>query len=443
MTMNLLARISDHAARRPGAIAYRQVVEQRDITYADLWQAARAFGEKLRDQFGEGATLLIKIPNSIDYPIAFLGALCARCAAFPVPDAITRPELNALVQQVGARALITSPAQAHGFESAGPPTNRRGLLLQSSGTTGLPKIAHRSPASLDAVSQNMVEAIDIKETDTLLATVPLCHSYGLEHGLLAPLFAGATVHLARGFDLQIVLRELTQNQITPFPAVPSMYEMLAQLADRHTRFPLLRSAYSAGGPLPRPIADTMSARYGLHVAQVYGATEIGSITFGHTGVGKPMRGVSVTTTPENEVLVRAPSMFDGYVGDVKGTFEGYFHTGDIGSLDDHNNLSITGRLKLLIDVGGLKVNPLEVEEVLNSHPAVASSVVVPMQLSQTISRVKAVVVLKPETHITADEIRQFARQRLTPHKVPRIIEFRPTLPRSATGKILRSLLEPS
>ena len=105
---------------------------------------------------------------------------------------------------------------AHSSNGSGP-----ALLLQSSGTTGLPKIVRRDARSLDAVAANMVEAIDFTAADRVLACVPLSHSYGLEHGLLAPIFAGATVHLAQGFDLASVRRELVESAITAFPAVPS------------------------------------------------------------------------------------------------------------------------------------------------------------------------------------------------------------------------------
>ncbi len=245
------------------------------------------------------------------------------------------------------------------------------MLLQSSGTTGLPKIVRRDAASLDAVSAQMVESTGIAATDRLLSCVPLCHSYGLEHGLLAPLWAGATVHLANGFDLDQVRTELSGAHITVFPSVPSVYEMLANLHDPNRRFSSLRLAYSAGGALPDSIFERLRDRCGITVGQLYGATEIGSITFAHpddphfnaASVGLPMRGVELRLDHENQLFVRAASMMSDYVRDDSMlTPDGFFPTGDLARLDNHGNLFITGRLKLLIDVGGLKVNPLEVEQ---------------------------------------------------------------------------------
>jgi acyl-CoA synthetase (AMP-forming)/AMP-acid ligase II len=201
----------------------------------------------------------------------------------------------------------------------------------------------------------------------------------------------------------------------------------------------------------------------VRIGQLYGATEIGSITYGDprtaafdpASVGRAMQGVEIrvesrdgNATPldpgsEGQICIRAESMFAGYVGETSSPLiDGFFPTGDLGRLDVQGNLTITGRLKLLIDVGGLKVNPMEVEDVLVQHPAVAACVVVPVPQSQTLSRLKAVVTPRnPDLPPQADELRQFARRQLSPHKVPRIIEVRTTLPRSPTGKILRHLVD--
>ena len=185
-------------------------------------------------------------------------------------------------------------------------------------------------------------------------------------------------------------------------------------------------------------------------AQLYGATEIGSVTFtlpsdegfDRATVGRPMGGVEFRTDGEGQLLARSPSMMTEYVGDKSPlTAEGFFPTGDLGRLDARGNLVIEGRLKFLIDVGGLKVNPAEVERAIGEHPAIAACVVVPMRLSETVWRLKAIItptdLKRPPA---ADELRRFARERLTSYKIPRVFELRDSLPRTATGKILRHLL---
>jgi len=236
-------------------------------------------------------------------------------------------------------------------------------------------------------------------------------------------------------------------------------------------FPTLRRAYSAGGPLPLAVFDAFRQRFGIPVSQLYGATEIGSVMFNDpdapgpfdpASVGRPMRGVDVRVLDverprpdqplpagaEGHVAVRADSMMSGYLRDDDDeaapptTVDGYLLTGDLGRLDAHGRLTLTGRIKLLIDVGGLKVNPLEVEAVLAQHPEVAACVVLPVRVSDTVSRLKAIV--QPRDPAgggpTAESLRRFARERLTPYKVPRLFEVRATLPRSPTGKILRHLV---
>jgi len=213
------------------------------------------------------------------------------------------------------------------------------------------------------------------------------------------------------------------------------------------------------------VYDAFRGRYGVRVSQLYGATEIGSVTYGDplcegfdpAGVGRPMRGVSVRILDpvnpnvgkplppgaEGHVAVAAKSMLSGYVADeATPTERGFFLTGDLGRLDARGGLTLTGRTKLLIDIGGRKVNPLEVEAVLARHPLVDRCVVVPVRVSDTVSRLKAVVVPRTDAQqrLTADALRRFVRDHVAAYKVPRVFEMRPTLPTSPTGKILRHLV---
>jgi len=249
------------------------------------------------------------------------------------------------------------------------------------------------------------------------------------------------------------------------PGVPFLFEIMAQASEEIGRLSHLRFAISAGAQLPQIVYDAFMSRFGLPIAQIYGATEIGSVTFNdpaRTGfdpqsVGLPLDGVDICilqpetsevarTLPagcEGEVAVKAPTMLSHIIGEQTGQFSGGFVlTGDLGRLDKHGALTITGRLRLLIDVGGRKVNPIEVEQVIGAHPAVAQCVVVPMKVSHTVARLKAVVVPRGEVGSDVGEsIRTFARERLSAYKVPRMVEFRSSLPRTALGKILRHLVE--
>lgn len=497
MRLGLLEQLERRAREAPELPAIRQVespgVPGRVVTHGELSAWVAALGSRLADATPAGGVVLICAPNQPEFTAAFLGALAAGLRAFPVSPELAPPELLSAAEQSAAAALIGTDAaidllaarvplriridEVPALPAREPPDRLHdpgGLLLLSSGTTGRPKIVFRDARSLDAVSDAMASAIGFSEADRVLACVPLCHSYGIEHGLLAPLWAGSCVHLSRGFDLRVTLRELADSAISIFPGVPFMFEMLAQHGarsperNRHLApFPALRRAYSAGGPLPRAVADAFRESFGVTLAQLYGATEIGSVTFADpdlpgfdpASVGRPMRGVRVAILSpddpdvarplpagrEGHVAVAAESMLSGYLGEAgPATAGGFFLTGDLGRLDAHDNLTITGRLKLLIDVGGLKVNPIEVEDAIGQHPGVASCVVVPVRVSETVSRLKAIVTPRPEcpgTALTADSLRRFARSRLTGYKVPRMFEIRENLPHGPTGKILRHLVE--
>ncbi len=509
----LLDRLAAHAADRPDGVAYRDAGNQQTLTWRSLADRAAAFGRRLREALPAGGVVLLCAPNQIEYPIAFLGILAAECDVFPVSADIAeaellraaessgavalvghelaRPMLNGRLTTIAIDTLLEKPDSGFGVQGLGktnashfapnpePQTlnpDPPALLLQSSGTTGLPKIVRRSGRSLDAVSAAMAEAIGFTADDHVLAAVPLTHSYGLEHGLLAPVWAGSTVHLVRGLDVPTVLCELAGNQITIFPGVPAMFELLANVSDAPP-IRSLRTAYSAGAPLPASVTDRFAERFNVRVAQLYGATEIGSVTFNNprespfdpTSVGKPMAGVEIrilnpttnaplSTGEEGHVAIRARSMFDGYLptndapagspasagGAHADLLDSFFPTGDLGKLDATGRLFITGRIKLLIDVGGMKVNTFEVETVLCQHPRVAECVVVPIRQSETVSRLLAAVTPRdPDAPPTIDDLRTFAKSRLSAYKVPRVFEIRATLPHSATGKVLRHLVEAS
>jgi len=433
-----------------------------------------------------GGVVLLCYPNRPQFVSAFLGILAAERMLFPLAADLAAPELAAAARRSSAAAAIVAgdfAAAFNGvFKSAVPfpeaaddvllltepdwralPATAPALLLHSSGTTAQPKVVMRDGPALDAVSKNMVRACGFRHEDHILAAVPLCHSYGLEHGILAPISAGCCVHVCRKFDLAAVLAELRESGITVFPGVPFMFEMLGQSGGGE--FPSFRLAYSAGGPLPRATFDRFHRNFGLKLGQVYGATEVGSVTFNDpssarfdpSSVGLPMDGVSIrlldpdsprickgiSAPSEGEIAVAAPSMFSSYLGDENsGLVDGHFRTGDLGTLDTLGNLTITGRLKLLIDIGGRKVNPAEVESVLREHPRVGQCVVVPIRLSETVQRLKAVVTPgRPDLELSPQDLRRFVRQRLSAYKVPRIFEIRDALPTSSAGKVLRRLAE--
>ncbi len=471
MSTQLLARLAHHARERPGAVAAREVGPGGGaaVTFGELASRVAGAAGLLR---GRG-TVVVVTGNRVEFFVAVLAAWAAGCVVMPVHPSVAEKELAGAVQRTGAGLVLLDARHAAGAASGraerielreflgrgGERVPRAepgaGLLLQSSGTTGLPKIVRRDGAAVDAVARNVAEAAGLTPDDTVLAAAPICHAYGIENGFMAPVWAGACVHLCDGLDLPVAMAELERG-CTVFPGVPFMFEVLAKTAGcRGT----LRLAYSAGGMLPAAVAREFEEKFGRRVGQLYGASELGSVTFNDPArpaadpmsVGRPMRGVRVRVVDVNDaalerelpagtegmVAVYAPSMMSGYVDGEAPIVNGHFVTGDLGRVDAEGALTITGRLKQLIDVGGLKVNPAEVEAVLMEHAGVRECAVVAVAVTPTVSRLKAVVAGEVEV----EGLRRYARERLAGYKVPRVWEVRERLPRTASGKVLRGELE--
>lgn len=472
-----------HATERPNAPAYVLVSTGEELSFGELDRAVTELAERIRAAIPPAGVFILSCSNRLQFPVAFLGILTAGCSVFPISPQAADTELRRAAAESGAVGVIGDEraisvigatmrfamridriplreAQETASSRTSPARPVGDLLLQSSGTTGLPKIVRRTGQSLDAAAWAVVESVGFAVDDRVLMTIPLSHSYGLEHGLLAPIWAGSCVHLLDSLDLPLVLTTLSDKRITILPGVPSTFEMLSRVADASNAMaPALRRAYSAGAPLPAAVGAAFTARFGAKVTQLYGASEIGSVTynppdepFDPASVGRAMSGVSIrildldgSDAPvpvgrEGHVAIRAESMFAGYLGAPSGCVDGHFPTGDLGHLDESGRLFITGRIKLLIDVGGLKVNPLEVEAVLQQHPTVGSCIVVPIRQSATVFRLKAFLAPRDAgVPVDIEAVRHLARTHLAAYKVPRLFEVRESLPRSPNGKLLREL----
>jgi long-chain acyl-CoA synthetase len=248
--------------------------------------------------------------------------------------------------------------------------------------------------------------------------------------------------LQRGRALELLERE----QVTVFPGVPFNLRLLAD-APAGADLSALRLCFSAGTALPRETYDAFLERFGIPVRGLYGCTEAGTLTADRDpeavpdSVGTPVGDVQVRIE-EGEILVSSPALTRGYSDMEELNREvfrdGWYRTGDLGHLDDDGRLFVTGRKKLLIEVSGHKVDPIEVEDVVRAHPAVREAIVVGIANGGGEQTVKAVVV-SGEGCGERDVI-DFCRERLANFKVPQVVEFRDEIPRSPLGKVLRKYL---
>jgi long-chain acyl-CoA synthetase len=262
-----------------------------------------------------------------------------------------------------------------------------------------------------------------------------------------------------------VLEVIQRDRVTIFEGVPTMYVGLLS-APGLDRYDLssLRVAVSGGAPIPAEVIDSFERRFGVPILEGYGLSETSSTTTFNISaterkvysVGKPIWGVSVQIWddqqrplppgPEHvgEIVVRGPNVMTGYYGNPQATAAafagGWFHTGDLGYFDDDGFLFIVDRIKDLIIRGGYNVYPREVEEVIYAHPKVAEAAVIGIPDPVLGEEVHAIVAVKPGRTVSAAELTEFVKQRVAAYKYPRTIEFRDSLPKNATGKILKKEL---
>lgn len=411
-----------------------------------------------------GASLVVALPSGIDLAVWMVAAVRAgvrlialhpSSTAIEVQRAATAAGAAAVIRGGGAcdaalnprpelgRALLEDRSATGGDSTCG----RGGIALSSSGSTGMPKLALRDAAALDADALAVTAGLHLTDRDAVLCIPPLCHSYGLDL-LLGALWSGAELRLMPEFGSAGAARAIAEG-ITVLPATPFVFESLARVEPAGGA--RLRLAVSAGSTLSPRVRVEFERAWGVPVGQLYGATELGTVAvhrpdeagFDPASIGGPLAGVSFRLmggeTPE--LAVRAPSMLSAYLDAELRLEDGHFRTGDLARIDGRGRFHIIGRCKHLIDAGGFKVNPLEVEAALMEHPAVRECAAAPLWLSDTVCKVRALLVLRegadrPEPA----DLRAFLRDRLAPAKLPRVFEVVESLPRSPLGKLLRDRL---
>jgi malonyl-CoA/methylmalonyl-CoA synthetase len=349
---------------------------------------------------------------------------------------------------------------ADAFEPAMPGGDDLAMIAYTSGTTGRSKGAMLLHRNLLANAEAIRAAWGWTADDHLLLTLPLFHSHGLMVGAHGTLLAGASAELRRGFDAAGVYDALLTGAFTMFFGVPTMYtRLLREAAARSEKPPPLRLYVSGSAPLSPQAFREFEKEFGQRILERYGMTETGmNLTNPYEGerrpgtVGRPFPGqearvVDVETREPlpagevGEIEVRGPHVFAGYWGRPEATAEsfddeGWFRTGDLGSVSEDGYFRISGRQKELIITGGYNVYPKEVEEVLEGCPGVAEVAVVGLPDPEFGEKV-TVAVVRDDEALTAEEVVEFCREVLAGYKKPRRVEFVDALPRNALGKVLK------
>jgi acyl-CoA synthetase (AMP-forming)/AMP-acid ligase II len=407
------------------------------------------------------ARALIVEPGSQSPAVAVAEKLGLR-----VIDLVARPEQGAGSFELRLResdaAAAAAPATAATASGGFAQPGDISMVLHTSGTTSRPKIVPLSQANLCASASSIARTLQFTADDCGLNIMPLFHIHGLIAGVLAPLSAGSQVFCTPGFNALKFFGWMDEAKPTWYTAVPTMHQAIVARAGKNleviARHPL-RFMRSSSSSMPPQVIRELEAVFKAPLIEAYGMTEAT-----HQMTSNPLPPaerkpgtVGRAAGPEvaimagdgsllsaggvGEIVIRGDSVTAGYennpTANAEGYREGWFRTGDQGVMDEAGYISITGRLKEIINRGGEKISPREVDELLMDHPAVAQVVCFGMPHPKLGEEVAAVVVLREGQAATERELQAFVASRAADYKVPKKILFMDEIPKGATGKLQR------
>ncbi|HIC70636.1 MAG TPA: AMP-dependent synthetase, partial [Alphaproteobacteria bacterium] len=340
--------------------------------------------------------------------------------------------------------------------------NDTALVLHTSGTTSRPKIVPLSHGNLTASAQHIGETLALSANDCCLNIMPLFHIHGLIAAVLASLAAGGSVACTPGFNALKFFAWMADFKPTWYTAVPTMHQAILTRASRNRKTiesNPLRFIRSSSSSLPPPVMRELEDTFSAPVIESYGMTEAAHQMASNPlppssrkpGTVGPAAGPEVAIMDEigtvlsagiiGEIVIRGSNVTQGYernpAANAAAFTKGWFRTGDQGVIDEDGYLTITGRLKEIINRGGEKISPREVDEVLMDHPAVAQVVTFAVPHEKLGEDVAVAVVLAEGADADSDVLRAFVRQRLADFKVPRQVVFLDEIPKGQTGKLQR------
>ena len=504
MTLSVATILAESARRYPDRAAV--VFAEQQVTYARLWDGARRYATVMREHgVRPGDRVALLLPNTPHFPLAYYGALALGAVVIPV-HGLLRAEEIAYVLRDGDAVLMVCAGPllgegAKGAELAGVPVLSvmdggdaavtrldslaesaeplpelvlrdpadDAVILYTSGTTGKPKgavLSHHNMVLNAILSATYV--IDLAGGDVLLGALPLFHSFGQTVVMNAGFYGGATIVLMPRFDGAQALDLMVRHGVTLFLGVPTMFIGLLEAARSDDRRPPLRRACSGGASLPLTVLERFTEVFGVDTYEGYGLSETSPVaTFNQDAFGrKPgtvgcgIWGVDVAvaraeveervellpTDTIGEIVIRGHNIMTGYHNNPEATaaaiVDGWFRTGDLGTIDAEGFVTIVDRKKDLVIRGGFNVYPREVEEQLLRHPAVGQVAVIGVPHDVHGEEVCAVVVRAPEAagrdgDELATDIVEWSKERLGRHKYPRLVRFVDAFPLGPSGKVLK------
>jgi acyl-CoA synthetase (AMP-forming)/AMP-acid ligase II len=482
----------DHVLQRGDPNASAVVVPGgARVTYAKLREQVEACADTLAGAgIRRGDRVAFVLPNGLESIVLFLAAASAGSAA-PLNPAYKQSEFRFYLEDTGARALVVPRGGADAARKALPEnavlleasvdpsgkvaletsraasTRSRGapgpddeaLVLHTSGTTSRPKQVPLRQRNLAFSAENIARTYRLMPLDVAMCVMPLFHIHGLMASTMATFYSGGTLVVPPAFDAMTFWAVVAEHRATWYSAVPTMHQMLLlrNRGERPGGSEYLRFIRSSSSALSSETMRQLESRFGAPVLEAYGMTEashqmasnplppgqrrpgtVGRATGIKIGV-MDEAGFVLKANTQGEVVIQGPSVIDAYANNPEANEKsftgGWFRTGDQGVIDADGYLSLVGRLKEMINRGGEKIAPREIDDVLLQHPAVAEAVAFGVPHSGWGEEVAAAVVLKGDA--TEKELIAFARERLADHKVPRKLFVVQQIPRTPTGKIQR------
>jgi acyl-CoA synthetase (AMP-forming)/AMP-acid ligase II len=479
-------RIAELCATHPESVWVRDVRRDLALSFADTARLLEIWHQAFDDAgLIPGQRVALRLPNSLTFAVLYLAVVTYGATVVPLNPAAPRGEVERLVDKAAVNVLLSSEDDAlaccpvWSVDSARPdrlPVDRRpvlpsvgrdpatgAVLLYTSGTTGEPKGVRLDAERLWYQAGVIAAHHRLGPGDVGYSSLPLFHINGQVVGLLTAVAAGSTIALDDRFHASDFWDVVDALKPTWINAVPTILGILANGPDPAGSLAGIRFVRSASAPLPVPVLRRFEGRFGLPVVETYGLTEAASQVAANPvppgrrkagSVGRPVGvdlevvdedGRPVPPGVEGEVRIRGRAVVTGYLNaQGPGPFRhGWFYTGDHGRLDRDGYLYLTGRTRELINRGGQKVSPREVEDVLLLHPAVRQAAVIGIPHAVLGEEVAAYVVA-PESHDTVrltEELERLAGQHLSPYKRPVRIVVVNALPMGPTGKIQRLSLK--
>jgi long-chain acyl-CoA synthetase len=493
MSLNLGSILLAGASETPDATVLR--LADFEMSYGELDRAARGVATALRERgVGPRDAVAVLIPNVPEFTIAYFGILYCGATVVPINVLASAPEVTYFLGDSRAKLLIAHTTFAEpgtlGARDAGVPCVIAGaegpdtlaemqtrapadsihptnaddtaVVLYTSGTTGKPKGAELTHSNL-FVNCTLVGSRlfpELPEDVVYIATLPLFHSFGQTCVQNSAIARGGSFTLLPRFEPREAMKIIQRDRVNIFAGVPTMYFALLH-SSGHEEFDLSSLVYclTGGAPMPVEVMNAFEKRYGVTILEGYGLSETSPVaSFASTdrprkagSIGYPVWGVEMTILDDDdkplpqgergEICIRGHNIMKGYLGRPEATEEamrgGWFHSGDIGHVDEDGCYWIVDRKKDMILRGGFNVYPREVEEVLYSHEAVAEAAVFGVPHPSHGEEIKAVIVRAPGRSLEKQEVVDFCKQRLSAYKYPRIVEFLDELPKGPSGKILK------